>query len=700
MRFARTRHLQLSPIKEIELAAARRPDTVSLAQGIPSFDTPDVIKTYVKERMDEGAVARYSLAPGLVELRERVAEDLARDGMAYDPDGEILITVGSIEAIAATLMTVTEPGDEIILPSPSYASYQQVIRMVGCEPVFVRLDEERNFDLDVDAIARRITARTAALFYCNPNNPTGTLYTREQSLRMMELAERHDLTIVTDEVYKDFVFGEREYFSPAQVPELRDRVVRIFSLSKAYAMTGWRIGYLHSSRPVVDEILKVHDSLVTCAPVISQYAAIAALTLGREAVKEFRRAYQLRRDLMLTRLDRLSHVFDYQKPNGAYFVFPRVKDTIPLAHDSRALAFDLLERAGVAVVPGSAFGPTGESHLRLSYGRDEADIEESFRRLDAYFAHGVDGSAPRRQIQEAVRPSASSSARMSFRSATASALPGRAMLRKAAIAYLNFLARVYLHRVRPDVLAIAGNKGKTVVKRVLVGLLEPALAVRANPRSYNTEVGLPLAVLGLEIDPRRWTQVLRTLAAASWRAVAADRGAAGPRLLVLELGARRSGDMAALLRTVRPDWAVITPLGSEGEPEQLDSLKREMDVLAAAVQAKHGAGRLLVAGEDPRLEALARASGTALRRRDLVARPGGYAAQGGKCVYTLGPDIVGESGVYAVLTAIAIGERLELQPAHIQSYLARLTGLEAPHEKPGLPPQAAPGPGIAVPAPV
>jgi aspartate/methionine/tyrosine aminotransferase len=385
MRFTRTRHVRLSPIKEIELAAARRPGTVSLAQGIPSFDTPDVIKQYVKERMDEGAVARYSLAPGLVELRERVAEDLRRDGMAYDPDGEILITVGSIEGIAATLMAVTEPGDEIILPSPSYASYQQVIRMVGCEPVFAPLDEERNFDLDVDAIAKRITSRTAAIFYCNPNNPTGTLYTREQSLKMMELAERHDLMIVTDEVYKDFVFGEREYFSPAQVPEFRDRVVRIFSLSKAYAMTGWRIGYLHASRDVVTEVLKVHDSLVTCAPVISQYAAIAALTLGRDSVQEFRRAYLRRRDLMLTRLDRLSHIFDYQKPTGAYFVFPRVKDTVPLAHDSRALAFDLLERAGVAVVPGSAFGPTGESHLRLSYGRDDADIVESFDRIDAYF---------------------------------------------------------------------------------------------------------------------------------------------------------------------------------------------------------------------------------------------------------------------------------------------------------------------------
>ncbi|MFI5399974.1 MAG: aminotransferase class I/II-fold pyridoxal phosphate-dependent enzyme [SAR324 cluster bacterium] len=668
MRFARTRNLQLSPIKEVELAAARRPGTVSLAQGIPSFDTPAVIKEYVKARMDEGAVARYSLAPGLVELRERVAEDLARDRMSYDPDGEILITVGSIEGIAATLMAVTEPGDEILLPSPSYASYQQVIRMVGCEPVFVPLDEERNFDLDVDQIARRISSRTAALFYCNPNNPTGTLYTREQSLRMMELAERHDLTIVTDEVYRDFIFGERDYFSPAQVPEFRDRVVRIFSLSKAYAMTGWRIGYLHSSRRVVTEILKVHDSLVTCAPVISQYAAIAALTLGRDAVAEFRRAYLRRRDLMLTRLDRLSHAFDYQKPSGAYFVFPRVKDTVPMAHDSRALALDILDRAGVAVVPGSAFGPTGESHLRLSYGRDDAEIVEAFRRLDDYFA-GSTG----RPVRAGARPEG----RWTGHPIPAAPRPsqGRVLLRRVATAYLRAMARLYLRRVAPQVIAIAGNRGKTVVKRVLTGLLEAAdRPVRANPRSYNTSMGVPLAVLGLEIDPRRWTQVLRTLAVASWRACLADRGASAPRLLVLELGARRTGDMAELLRTVRPDWAIVTPLGTEGEPEELECLRGEMETLTHDVTSRCGPFRLLVAGDDVRLAELAQQSGMALCRDDLVRTAGGFRVQGAAYAYLLGPDIVGESGAFAVLAAIALGERLGLDPAQLQRYLTRLSG--------------------------
>jgi hypothetical protein len=376
-----------------------------------------------------------------------------------------------------------------------------------------------------------------------------------------------------------------------------------------------------------------------------------------------------------------------------------VKDTIPLAHDSRALAFDLLERAGVAVVPGSAFGPTGEQHLRLSYGRDEADIEESFRRLDGYFARTAGRTAPHGAIREAGQDAARTVATpLPAGSTTPTASIGRTLLRRGATAYLNLLARAYLRRVQPTVLAIAGDRGKTVVKRVLAGLLAPALAVRANPRSYNTEVGLPLAVLGLEIDPRRWTQVLRTLAAATWRAVAADWGAGAPRLLVLELGTRRSGDMATLLRTVQPDWAVITPLGGEGEPEQLDRLQREMETLAAAVQAKHGAGRLLVAGDDPRLEPLTRTMGTALRREHLVGRPGGFSVQGARTVYRLGRDIVGESGVYAVLTAVAIGERLKLDPGQIQAYLAQLTGLEAPADQPGVPPHAAPGTRLGVPA--
>jgi len=674
----RSARIHLSPIKEIELAAARRPGVVSLAQGIPSFDTPEAIKNHVKEKLDQGAVARYSLAPGLVELRELVAEHLGREGMRYDPDGEILITAGSIEGIAATLLALTNPGDEVILPSPSYASYQEVIRMAGCEPRFVPLDEERNFDLDVGAIARAVTPRTAALFYCNPNNPTGTIYSRAQSLRLMELAERHGLYIITDEAYKDFLYTDETYFTPAQEEAFRRRVVRIYSFSKSYAMTGWRVAYLHSDRRNVAEILKVHDSLVTCAPVISQHAAVAALDLAGDAVAEFRAAYRRRRDLTLRHLDALSHIFDYQKPAGAYFVFPRVKDTVALSHDSRALAFDLLERAGVALVPGSAFGPTGEHHLRLSFGREDADIEEAFARLRAYF------QGPQRSALPAhPRP--------------VPAAPGGGRLRRGtrglAVRYLSALARLFLRRRRPVVVAIAGSRGKTVVKRTVLGLLRRRFAARANPRSYNTEIGLPLAVLGLEIQPRDWRNVLGTLLRATLRAAFSRERL---ELLVLEMGTRRPGDMAELLRTVRPDWAVVTNLVADdgGDPAELAVQQAEMAALCAALPP----GRLLLSADDRLLADLRANLGgdPATFSRDRLTRAaGGFRFQGAEGAYDLGDELVGESALYAVQVAVLLGERLGIPRPDIEAFLGEETRGDRPGrdgKEPYRPPPAAGGP--------
>ena len=290
--------------------------------------------------------------------------------MHYDPDDEIIVTCGSIEGIASTLLTLTQPGDEVILPTPSYASYQEVVRLAGCTPRFAALHEEDNFAFDIDAFEQCISSRTRAILYCNPNNPTGTVFSRAETLKLVALAERHNLFLIIDEAYKDFVFSKEAYFSPAQLAAVRSRIVRVYTFSKAYGMTGWRVGYLHSDAANVREILKIHDALVTCAPVVSQYAAIAALEQGGPHIAAFRRAFKERRDRTVEHLDRLSHIFDYQKPEGAYFVFPRVKDTVRWARDSRRLTLDILEQAKVALVSGIAFGPSGESHLRINFGRE------------------------------------------------------------------------------------------------------------------------------------------------------------------------------------------------------------------------------------------------------------------------------------------------------------------------------------------
>ncbi len=379
--FERVKNLQLSVIKQMELRAAQYPDVISLAQGIPSFDTPSCIKRRVERAMDRGVVAKYSLSPGLPELRELIEISLANENMFYDWQTEIIVTAGSIEGITAALLTITEPGDEIIIPSPSYTSYRETITLAGCKPVYVPLNEERNWAFELNQFEKAITKKTKAILYCNPNNPTGTIYTKDQLLALAKIVTDNNLFIICDEVYKDFIFDKNKtYFSLAEVSAIRDRVIRVFSFSKSYAMTGWRVGYVHSDQSIIKEILKVHDCLVTCAPVISQYAAMAALEMGEKDLAEFIKKYHQRRDLICQRLDNLSEVLSYVKPDSSYYVFPKLLKE----KNSWKFALELLDNIQVAAVPGIAFGPEGESHIRLSFGRSEVNINLAFDRLDKY----------------------------------------------------------------------------------------------------------------------------------------------------------------------------------------------------------------------------------------------------------------------------------------------------------------------------
>jgi len=377
----RTKNLQLSVIKQMELRAAQYPDVISLAQGIPSFDTPACIKRRVERALQNGVVAKYSLSPGLPELREMIEIALAKENMFYDWQKEIIITAGAIEAITAAILAVSQPGEEIILPSPSYTSYREIVYLAGCKPVFVPLNEADGWSFELDKFKKAITAKTRAVLFCNPNNPTGTIYSREQLEGLAKLAIKHNFFIISDEVYKDFVYdGAAKVFSLAELSELRKLIVRVFSFSKAYAMTGWRVGFVHSDESIIKEILKVHDALVTCAPVVSQYAAMGALEMGEGDIANFKAQYQRRRDLICARLDRLDNFFHYIRPNSAYFVFPKILKTV----DSQAFALELLEKIQVATVPGVAFGPNGQGHIRLSFGRSEEHINTAFDRLEKY----------------------------------------------------------------------------------------------------------------------------------------------------------------------------------------------------------------------------------------------------------------------------------------------------------------------------
>lgn len=382
--------INLSPIKEMELRASRIPGVVSLAQGVPSFDTPEVIKNAAIEAIQKGKVAKYSLVPGTLEFREAIGQHLERENKYYDFETEIIATAGSIEAITATMLTILEPGDEVLIPDPTYTSYQPAIKVARGVPVFVPLEEENHWALDIEKFERLITPKTKAFLFCNPNNPTGTIFKRNQLHALAQLAIKHDLYILSDEVYKDFIFdSDEKIYSLGELRGIRDRVVYIFSFSKAYAMTGWRIAFLATHQDLAARILAVHDALVTCAPVVSQFAAQAALEMAGEEVARFREYFQKRRDLACQRLDKLGHIFEYQKPDSAYFVFPRIKDEIlkKIAGDggSWQFAIELLEKAKVATVPGAAFGPSGENHIRMCFGRSEEDINLAFDRLEKFF---------------------------------------------------------------------------------------------------------------------------------------------------------------------------------------------------------------------------------------------------------------------------------------------------------------------------
>jgi aminotransferase len=381
--FNRTKDIKVSPIKQMELRAAKIPNAISLAQGIPTYDTPQVIKDKAIEGMRAGKIAKYSLVYGLPELREAIGYDLAKAGMNYDYEKEVLVTCGAIEAIASILHAILEIGDEVIIPSPAYTSYQEVIKIAGGKPVFFDLNEDDSWSFDIEELKKVITPKTKAFLFCNPSNPTGTIFTKEQLLEIANLANEHNFYILSDEVYKDFIYDENvELFSLAQEPKFRKFIIRIFSFSKAYAMTGWRIGYLHSDEEIVNEILKVHDGLVTCAPVISQYAALAAIEDEGECIKKFRKGFQQSLEVMCQRLDKLNNIFSYQKPNSSYFVFPKI---LTPHKDSWQFAIDILNNAKVATVPGSAFGPNGEGHIRMNFGRDIELINNAFDRLEGYF---------------------------------------------------------------------------------------------------------------------------------------------------------------------------------------------------------------------------------------------------------------------------------------------------------------------------
>ena len=370
--------IPLSPIKEMELAAAKIDGVVSLGQGIPSFQTPRHICDAVATALAEGQVSYYSLDPGYSTLRKAVSEKLqTRNRITADPDTELTITVGASEAFSAAVMVLIDKGQEAIIPEPAYPAHIEAVYLADGQPRMVPLVEEEGWRLDLDQIRATVSDKTAAIIINTPHNPTGSVFARKDLEEVANIALEHEIAVISDETYEQFTYDGHAHYSVGSIHELwaKGLAVSCFTFSKTYAMTGWRVGYVVGHSGIIDHLLKVHDCFAICAPTISQIAALAALQGPQTCVDVFRQKFQERRDQSCAWLNKVGWTF--QKPYGAYYILAEIP-----SHDSYSYSIDLLRKAKVNTIPGAAFGKIGEGHIRLSYCMDEATIDEAYRRIE------------------------------------------------------------------------------------------------------------------------------------------------------------------------------------------------------------------------------------------------------------------------------------------------------------------------------
>lgn len=357
-------------------------DPVSLSWAKPVHGTPEHIDATAIEAINNGLCSGYSPGLGLPELREAIAVKLRRDNnMPARPD-EVLVTVGAIEGITAALAAVIDPGNEVLLPSPSYSTHTEQVRMLSGKPVFVPCIEEEGFRPDIAALLAAVTDRTKAILFSTPCNPTGAVFNEADLRAIGDLALEHDLTVIIDEAYEYFTFDDAVHFSLASVREYRDNVISVFTVTKTYAMTGWRIGYVHARSDLIFEMNKAHNCMAICAPVVSQYASLAAINGPQDCVEDFRLKYLHNRDRVCERLDALSEHFSYQRPAGSYCMFPRILH--PDGKDSLQFCKRMLTEARVSTTPGIGFGAGGEEHMRITFCCAYEDIDRAFDRIEAW----------------------------------------------------------------------------------------------------------------------------------------------------------------------------------------------------------------------------------------------------------------------------------------------------------------------------
>ncbi len=371
--------LKPSGIRKFFDIAATMDDVISLGIGEPDFDSPPPVIEAGIRALQQGET-HYTSNAGKLALRQAIAENLQRlYGVTYDPEGEIIATVGVSEALYLALTAILDPGDEVIIPTPCFVSYQAEVELAGGVPVEIPSRMEDDFQPDPERIRAAITPRTKALFIGYPNNPTGAVVERAVLLELAQIAIEHDLVIISDEIYDRLVYGFDHVCVPSLGAEIRARTILLGGFSKAYAMTGWRIGYAAAPRDLIQGLVRIHQYTIMSAPTVAQEAALEALKSGEPYVQEMVAEYDRRRRLIVDGLNRLG--LTCFEPRGAFYAFPNIRAS---GMDEETFATRLLEEEHVAVVPGSAFGAGGEGFVRCSYATAYEKIEEALRRMERF----------------------------------------------------------------------------------------------------------------------------------------------------------------------------------------------------------------------------------------------------------------------------------------------------------------------------
>ena len=363
-------------------------DVIALGRGDPDLPTPAHIIEAAQQAIAAG-VDEISDVAGIAELRRAIAAKLKREnGVAVDPASEVVVTTGGQEGLFLLVQAILQPGDEILVPDPRYTSYDVAIQMAGAKMVAIPTHERDGFDLDPDEVERRITPRSRVLLLITPGNPSAGTISPANIRRLAEIARKHDLIVISDEIYEKLLYDGTEHLSIGSLPGMAERTITLNGFSKTYCMTGWRVGYLAGPAAIMRRVRKLKELASCCAPVVSQWAGLAALNGPQDAVEEYRRIYEGRRRVMLDGLDRIG--FTYGEPRGAFYIWVNASS---VGMDSIDLTQKLLEEARVLIFPGTGFGDQWVDYMRVSYLAPEDELKEAMARLEVCL--GLDSSGRR-----------------------------------------------------------------------------------------------------------------------------------------------------------------------------------------------------------------------------------------------------------------------------------------------------------------